>query len=307
MGKLDNTLIIYISGDNGTSAEGTLEGTPNQMTAYNGILDAARGRAACCTTRIWGSDKTYPHMSVRVVVGVRHAVQVDQAGGVAFRRHAARHGHLVARPHQGRRRHPHPVPPHHRHRADDPRSHRHPGAGHGRRHRAKAHRRREHGVHVRQGERQRAVEARHAVFRDVRQPRDLPRRLVCLHDAAGAAVAAGNGASCPTINDYKWELYNLAEDFSQNNDLAAKNAGQAEGAAGAVPDGGGEIQVLPLDNSASCRARSRRGRVPSPGETVFTYTGENAGIPDRQCAEHPEQGLHDHRRDDDSRRPARKE
>ncbi len=33
MGKLDNTLIIYISGDNGTSAEGTLEGTPNQMTA----------------------------------------------------------------------------------------------------------------------------------------------------------------------------------------------------------------------------------------------------------------------------------
>src|SRR5882757_3915570 len=38
MGKLDNTLIIYISGDNGTSAEGTLEGTFNQMTAYNGIL-----------------------------------------------------------------------------------------------------------------------------------------------------------------------------------------------------------------------------------------------------------------------------
>ena len=42
-----------------------------------------------------------------VVVGVRHAVQVDQAGGVALRRHAAGHGHLVARPHQGRRRHPH--------------------------------------------------------------------------------------------------------------------------------------------------------------------------------------------------------
>src|SRR5208337_5402624 len=37
-GKLDNTLIIYICGDNGTSAEGTLEGTFNQMTAYNGIL-----------------------------------------------------------------------------------------------------------------------------------------------------------------------------------------------------------------------------------------------------------------------------
>ena len=38
-GKLDDTLIIYISGDNGTSAEGTTVGTPNQYTAYNGILD----------------------------------------------------------------------------------------------------------------------------------------------------------------------------------------------------------------------------------------------------------------------------
>ena len=30
MGKLDNTLIIYIDGDNGTSAEGSLYGTFNQ-------------------------------------------------------------------------------------------------------------------------------------------------------------------------------------------------------------------------------------------------------------------------------------
>ena len=37
MGKLDNTLIIYIEGDNGTSAEGTLLGTPNIETGYNGV------------------------------------------------------------------------------------------------------------------------------------------------------------------------------------------------------------------------------------------------------------------------------
>jgi arylsulfatase len=30
MGKLDNTLIVYIAGDNGTSAEGTLVGTPQR-------------------------------------------------------------------------------------------------------------------------------------------------------------------------------------------------------------------------------------------------------------------------------------
>jgi arylsulfatase A-like enzyme len=39
MGKLDNTLIIYMCGDNGTSPEGTTVGTFNQYTAYNGILD----------------------------------------------------------------------------------------------------------------------------------------------------------------------------------------------------------------------------------------------------------------------------
>src|SRR5271167_2388676 len=36
---LDNTLIIYIDGDNGSSPEGTTVGTPYDWTAYNGILD----------------------------------------------------------------------------------------------------------------------------------------------------------------------------------------------------------------------------------------------------------------------------
>ena len=37
MGKLDNTLIIYINGDNGTSAEGRLIGTPNEVAMFNGV------------------------------------------------------------------------------------------------------------------------------------------------------------------------------------------------------------------------------------------------------------------------------
>jgi arylsulfatase len=35
MGKLDNTLIIYIEGDNGTSAEGQPNGTPNEVAMFN--------------------------------------------------------------------------------------------------------------------------------------------------------------------------------------------------------------------------------------------------------------------------------
>jgi arylsulfatase len=62
MGKLDNTLVIYISGDNGASPEGTLDGTPNEVAALNGlkipIVEQAKSYEA------WGSDKTYPHYSV---------------------------------------------------------------------------------------------------------------------------------------------------------------------------------------------------------------------------------------------------
>src|SRR5271156_4813712 len=64
MGKLDNTLIIYICGDNGTSAEGSLVGTFNQMTAYNGILTLPIA-VQLLHYRDWGSDKTYPHMAVQ--------------------------------------------------------------------------------------------------------------------------------------------------------------------------------------------------------------------------------------------------
>jgi arylsulfatase A-like enzyme len=62
MGKLDNTLIIYIVGDNGSSAEGTLTGTPNEVASLNGVdlpmLELLRFYES------WGSDQTYPHMAV---------------------------------------------------------------------------------------------------------------------------------------------------------------------------------------------------------------------------------------------------
>jgi hypothetical protein len=41
LGKLDNTLIIYINGDNGTSAEGGPLGTPNEVAFFNGVSRVA--------------------------------------------------------------------------------------------------------------------------------------------------------------------------------------------------------------------------------------------------------------------------
>src|SRR5206468_4984404 len=37
-GDLDNTLIIYIWGDNGASMEGTLTGSFNETTFFNGVV-----------------------------------------------------------------------------------------------------------------------------------------------------------------------------------------------------------------------------------------------------------------------------
>ena len=62
MGKLDNTLIIYISGDNGASAEGSPNGTPSEILQFNGVeLPVA---AQMKFYDAWGTDRTYAHMAV---------------------------------------------------------------------------------------------------------------------------------------------------------------------------------------------------------------------------------------------------
>ena len=62
MGKLDNTLVIYISGDNGTSAEGSLVGTPFDVAALQGIDVPVADQLKFYD--VWGSAQTTPHMAV---------------------------------------------------------------------------------------------------------------------------------------------------------------------------------------------------------------------------------------------------
>ncbi len=63
MGKLDNTLIIYISGDNGASAEGSVMGTPNEnCSLINGIVLPAAEQLKAYD--LWGTQYTYPHYAV---------------------------------------------------------------------------------------------------------------------------------------------------------------------------------------------------------------------------------------------------
>jgi arylsulfatase len=135
MGKLDNTLIIYISGDNGTSAEGTLEGTFNQMTAYNGILTLPEA-VQMLHYEDWGSDKTYPHMSVAwswafdtpfkwTKQVASHFGGTRQGMAISWPGHIKDEGGIRA------------IPSHHRHRPDDSRSGRYQCPRYGQWHQAK--------------------------------------------------------------------------------------------------------------------------------------------------------------------------
>lgn len=63
LGYLDNTLIIYISGDNGASAEGSVVGTPNEIASLQGI-DIPVDVQLKNFYDVWGTDRTYPHMAV---------------------------------------------------------------------------------------------------------------------------------------------------------------------------------------------------------------------------------------------------
>jgi arylsulfatase A-like enzyme len=61
LGQADNTLFIYIVGDNGASAEGQMNGTFNEMSYFNGAPESVEEMLKHYGE--WGSESTYPHFA----------------------------------------------------------------------------------------------------------------------------------------------------------------------------------------------------------------------------------------------------
>ena len=59
LGVLENTLIYYIIGDNGASAEGTMKGTFNQWIELNGFDDIETPEFLMANLEKWGSPEAY--------------------------------------------------------------------------------------------------------------------------------------------------------------------------------------------------------------------------------------------------------
>jgi arylsulfatase len=81
------------------------------------------------------------------------------------------------------------------------------------------------------------------------------------------------------INGYNWELYDLTKDYSQNNDLAAKNPGKLRQLQELFLVEAAKYNVFPLDNSIVQRLLAPRPSA-TAGRTLFTYSGEVSGLPD---------------------------
>ena len=83
----------------------------------------------------------------------------------------------------------------------------------------------------------------------------------------------------PQVTDgYTWELYNIAEDYSENNDLAAKNPDKLKELQALFLTEAAKYNVFPMDNSLQSRLLTARPSAVA-GRTEFTYSGENSGIP----------------------------
>jgi arylsulfatase len=275
-GKLNDTLIIFISGDNGASPEGTVYGTPNEFTAFNGVTVPVKDQFLFYES--WGSDGTFPHFStgwawamstpfqwVKQVAshfgGTRQGMcmswpgHITDVGGIRTQFH-----HVID------------IAPTILEVTGIP------------------------APETIDGIKQLPMDGVSMVYTWDKANANAPsKRTTQYFETLGNRAIYHDGwTACTTpasppwelgvkkspdvIDGYKWELYHVAEDFSQADDLAAK-----------LPDKLKELQdlfyaeakkndVLPLDNSSLDRFLTPRPS-PTAGRTSFEYSGELSGVP----------------------------
>ena len=172
-GELDNTLVIYIQGDNGASAEGGPQGLLNEMAFFNAMPEDFK--EVLRRMDELGGPTTFNHYPI----GWAHAMDTpfQWTKQVASHFGGTRNGLVISWP--ARIKDKGGIRTQFHHVIDIAptilEAVGRAAAGDAQRRAAEADRGREHGLLLRR--RQGAVDAPHAVLRDVRQPRHLQRRL----------------------------------------------------------------------------------------------------------------------------------
>ena len=273
MGELDNTLVIYIQGDNGASAEGTPQGLLNEMSIFNNIPEDFKQVMAHMDDL--GGPMTFNHYPV----GWAHAMDAPFQWTKQIASHfgGTRNGLVISWPA----------------RIKD-----------------------KGGIRTQfssvidiyptileavgvqspsmlNGVPQKPVEGVSMVytFDDARavskhrtQYFEMFANRAIYNDGWIAAttppILPWVMGETPDVNDYKWELYNVENDFSEANDLAAKEPKKLRELQDLFWAEASKYNVLPLDNSrierfdVSLRPSLTRGR------TEFTYYPGMVRIPE---------------------------
>jgi arylsulfatase A-like enzyme len=276
LGELDNTLIIYIGGDNGASAEGMLNGTPNEFTTFNGVPVPVKDQFLWY--EFWGSERTFPHFAAgwawAMDTPFKWMKQVpSHFGGTTQGVAMSWPGHITDV--GGIRRQFHHV-------IDivptilEAAGIRAPETING----IKQHP--VEGVSMKYTWDKASATAK---SRRTTQYFEMLGNRAIYHDGW---VAATTPATLPwelstktppdVITGYNWELYNVKDDPTQFNDLAAKMPKKLKEMQALFYAEAKKYNVLPLDNSTLARWNTPRPNL-TAGRTVFTYSGELIGTP----------------------------
>lgn len=280
MGKFDNTLVIYIGGDNGASPEGTTLGTPNEFASFNSVVVPVEKQLEYYDA--WGSDQTFPHYAVgwawafgtpfkwtkqvashfggtRQGMAISWPKRITDAGGIRRQFH-----HVIDI-----------VPTILEATGID-------------------------APETVDGIPQKPIDGISMVYTFDKANADVPSRrrtqyfeMLAMrgiyHEGWMASTtppfvpwAAFQGlpqkAPSDIINGYTWELYKLDEDPTQYDDLAARNPAKLAEMQKVFMDEAAKYHVLPLDNRALARFLEPRPSA-TAGRTLFTYTSEISNIP----------------------------
>ena len=276
LGELDNTLIIYIGGDNGASAEGMVNGTPNEFTTFNGVSVPVKDQFLWYP--FWGSERTFPHFAAgwawAMDTPFKWVKQVpSHFGGTAQGVVMSWPGHITDA--GGIRRQFHHVidiVPTILEAAD-----------------------------IQQpdtinGIKQIPIEGVSMAYTwDKANANAKTRHTTQYFEMLGNRAIYNDGwvaATTPVtlpwelstktppdvITGYNWELYNVQEDPTQFNDLATKMPNKLKQMQDLFYAEAKKYNVLPLDNTTLARWNTPRPSL-TAGRTEFTYSGELSGVP----------------------------
>ena len=294
LGQLDNTLVFYIVGDNGASAEGGMNGLFNEMTYFNGVPETVAGHpqalrrpgrpellsATTPPAGPWRATRRSPgrSRSPRSYGGTRNGMVVHWPKGIKAKGEVRSQWHHVI-----------DIAPTILEAAGLPEP------------------------KIVNGTPQTPIEGVSMVYtfddakakdRHKTQYFEIFGNRGIYHDGWLAGTVHRAAWECkprqPFLED-KWELYHVDEDFSLANDLAAKNPDEAQGAAGPLPEGSGQVPRAAARRSLA-RAHQRRPRRPArPDGRPHLADGLRGHDRDdgERLHQHQEPVAHDHRRGGD--------